>query len=207
MMRRYNQGWRQESERHSLARRGVKTGRKSLFAKVPKFVESASHEFFEVHITSTGRSSMRDKPSIFNEETKKFRSLGEAKEFVKEQYGNKKGHKMYVDSAEGKPEEIGKIYGFWTQDVSHYDGDKWFQEDWVEIRKVKHTPTLHSSGRLPDTVVLRKKGDVKVLDSERERDSINMLKKKGYRVSWKESFNAGMSHQRKSENELADMGR
>lgn len=29
-MRRYNQGWKQESERHSLARRGIKTGKKNL---------------------------------------------------------------------------------------------------------------------------------------------------------------------------------
>lgn len=46
---------------------------------------------------------------------------------------------------------------------------------------------LFAKGSFPDTVVMRKKGDVKVLDSERERDSIDMLRKKGYKVCWKES--------------------
>jgi hypothetical protein len=34
MMRSYNLGWKKDSERHSLARRGVKTGRKSRADKL-----------------------------------------------------------------------------------------------------------------------------------------------------------------------------
>jgi hypothetical protein len=90
---------------------------------------------YRVIITQTGRNSMKEKPDTFNEESKLFKSLEDAKAYVKEKYGKVKTKKpMFIDGADGKPKKIGYIFGFWNQDMSHSGGNKWFQEDWVEIR-------------------------------------------------------------------------
>jgi len=66
----------------------------------------------------------------------------EAKEILKERYGNKKGQPMFIDDKSGKPHKIGKIFGFKNADISHPYTDEgkkneWYQEDWVELKKVK----------------------------------------------------------------------
>lgn len=99
-----------------------------------------------VIITSTGRNSMKDKPSIFDEETKLFKNREDALKFIKEKYGKVKTRKpMYVDDKKGKIQKIGYIFGFWNEDISHpytEEGKKnrWYQEDWVELREEKYSP-------------------------------------------------------------------
>jgi hypothetical protein len=101
---------------------------------------------FRVITTQTGRNNMRASPSIFNEESKVFRNAKQVKTYLKETYGNKRGKPMYVDTKKGKTLQVGKIFGFWNSDISH-NSPKWFQEDWVEVRKEKYTyPKFRSKG-------------------------------------------------------------
>ena len=109
-------------------------------------------QYFEVKISKTGKpfKSSTEQYEVFDTEKKEFPNVKEARKYVRELYGKKRGQPMFVDNASGHPVEVGKIYGFQNRDISHpYDDDgkpnKWFEQDWVEIRKKKETiePVRH----------------------------------------------------------------
>lgn len=79
-------------------------------------------------ITRTGKGySPKDEWQRFDSENKYFRSLKEAKDYLKERYGNCKRVKMYCDPYN---KHIGYIYSFRAD-----DGRKFIEQDWVEFRE------------------------------------------------------------------------
>ncbi len=91
-----------------------------------------------LEIIETGKSyNPKDTYSIFNRETKNFKDLKEAKEYLKDRYRKAKRSKMYVDTKEGKALHCGYIFGFRNEDISHVPVQKWLQQDWVSFEEVK----------------------------------------------------------------------
>ena len=74
--------------------------------------------------------------SIFNQETKEFGTLEDAKEWLKSEYFYcKTTYPIYRD-VDGKSVKVGKIYAFKGSEFQ--DGKKWhyYQQDWIELREV-----------------------------------------------------------------------
>lgn len=93
-------------------------------------------------ITKTSKSySPSDIYRVFHEDIKTFNSISDAKQWLKNEYGTCKRSKMYIDDDNnGKTHHVGYIYHFRNEDVSHYENEKWLQQDWIEFRSVK---TIH----------------------------------------------------------------
>ena len=86
----------------------------------------------ELNITETGRNSLKDQPSIFNEFHKSFINIDDLKKFLIDQYGKIPGkkNKIYIDQ-NNESICVGFLHSFWNQDCSH-NSKKWFQTDWIE---------------------------------------------------------------------------
>ena len=85
----------------------------------------------------TGKGySPKDEYKIFDNETKTFETLRDAKEYLKETYGNCKRDFIYRDKTDGTTIKVGYIYSFNNCDWSHSPLEKWRQKDWVEICEV-----------------------------------------------------------------------
>jgi hypothetical protein len=92
----------------------------------------------QLHITKTGKGySPKDKWQMFDEQTKYFSDITEAKNWLKEEYGKAKRTPMYQDTKDGKPKKTGYVIGFRNSDISHLPVNKWIEQDWVEFREVK----------------------------------------------------------------------
>jgi hypothetical protein len=76
---------------------------------------------------------------VFDEETKTFKNLSEARNWIKEQYGKAKKSPMFVDDKEGKTKKVGYIYGMKNYDWDRDTGKKvnYYQQDWIEFRAIK----------------------------------------------------------------------
>jgi hypothetical protein len=102
-LRRYNKGWTQESERHSLAARGIKTGHKMSYNHTNKYNNRRKQndpfdDWWEfVYGTEATRFMCEEK--IHNANKKRI-----SKGYVKI-----KGHKEYRPLFIGKKYEIGLI--------------------------------------------------------------------------------------------------
>lgn len=93
--------------------------------------------FIEVKITRTGKSySPKDNYRIFDDETKRFNNITEAKTWLISEYGNCRRVAMYQDSKEGVTYQSGYVYGFHNSDMSHSPVERWLQQDWVSIYEV-----------------------------------------------------------------------
>ncbi len=106
---------------------------------------------YKVTITETGKPMGRPKKEagyqdgnyhIFNEETEHFRTLKEARAFIAERYGKCKRDKTYNDKPNGEAIHTGFVYCFKNEDISHSPVDKWYQQDWVNIYKMKSEPII-----------------------------------------------------------------
>lgn len=90
----------------------------------------------QLQITMTGkRSGSKERFRVFADDTKNFKSILQAKEYIKNQYGKSKRAKMFVDTKEGS-KHVGYVFGFRNADLSHYPVQKWTQQDWVEFQEV-----------------------------------------------------------------------
>ena len=91
---------------------------------------------YKVCITETSRNSMKDKSIAFNQFAERFKTFKEAKNYVIERYKDvKTKHPIFIDVGKDKTaKQIGYTFGFWNSDISH-NSEKWFQEDWVEIKQ------------------------------------------------------------------------
>jgi hypothetical protein len=100
--------------------------------------------YYEIEVSQTSRRNMKDTPRRFSEETYKFKSLGDAQQYLLSNYGHqgkvRRGTPIYRDMR-GKSVRTGQIFGSWQQDYNRDSGKrvKYFQQDWVELRKVKHS--------------------------------------------------------------------
>jgi hypothetical protein len=91
----------------------------------------------QIHVTSTGKGySPKDVWRCFDEFTKNFPTLADAKAWLKETYGKAKRVPMYCDTKTGT-KKIGYVIGFRNADWSHSPVEKWLQQDWVEFRHVR----------------------------------------------------------------------
>lgn len=101
------------------------------------------YKFYEVSVNQIGKpiGNNRDNFSSFNQETHKFQTIKEVKEWLKEIYGKCKKQKMYVDGKNGDTQHIGYIYCFKNKDWSH-NTESWWQQDWVSIKEMKATTIL-----------------------------------------------------------------
>lgn len=84
------------------------------------------------------------KSQWFNEISKSFRTINEAKDFIRERYEGVKieeteDNGMYIDVG-NKTKRVGTVYRFKNKDYSH--NDEWLQCDWVEVRKVSEDSVI-----------------------------------------------------------------
>ena len=91
----------------------------------------------QLYIEKTGKSyNPKGTWTIFDTEIKNFGNIKEAKEYLKDTYGDAKKSPMFIDDKQGNSHKVGYIFGFKNEDYCH-GGQKWLQQDWVEFRKVK----------------------------------------------------------------------
>ena|SRR3990167_8229911 len=91
----------------------------------------------QIVITQTSKQlGSQEKYTIFNEETKTFKDMAEAKSYLKETYGNCKTVPMYQDKKDGTTVKSGKIFCFKNADWLHAPVEHWYQQDWVSFCKV-----------------------------------------------------------------------
>ena len=103
-------------------------------------------KYYEVLVTMTGKTIGDKSPkgegyAIFHQETKRFITIRQAREWIQAEYNNKKKEKMYVDGKNEQVQQIGWIYCFKNSDMSH-NSKPWYQQDWIEIKEIKATTIL-----------------------------------------------------------------
>jgi hypothetical protein len=93
----------------------------------------------EIVITETGRNSLKESPTTFNQEIRLFDSVEDVKAYLIERYGRipKGRKKVFI----GDGIEVGFIHSYWNKDYSH-DSKPWFQTDWITFSEVVKTPVL-----------------------------------------------------------------
>lgn len=83
-------------------------------------------------ITQTGKTyNPKDVYKVFNEERESFKTMKEAKEYLKETYGKSRKDKIYIDDAEGQAHCVGYLYRFRNKDYHRGGKQRWLQRDWV----------------------------------------------------------------------------
>ena len=89
----------------------------------------------ELHITQTAKGyAPKEKWYAMTTEHFSFRTVEEAKAWLRGRYGASKRVPMYQEGSEGESKQVGYVYGFRNSDVSHVPVVKWLQQDWVEFR-------------------------------------------------------------------------
>lgn len=86
---------------------------------------------------------------LFNTDIQKFKTLEEAKDWLKERYSNVKlitsedenEGGIYIDTKDGTSVKIGNTYKYMNKDYSH-DSEEWLRVDWVTISKVTEEVVL-----------------------------------------------------------------
>jgi len=77
----------------------------------------------------------------YDQETKTFKTIKKAKDFLKEKYYHcKKKSNMYIDNKDGTRQKVGTIYHYKNQ-FYKTEGTS-FCQDWIELREVKAKPVL-----------------------------------------------------------------
>lgn len=93
----------------------------------------------ELLINRTAKSfNPRETYSTFDIETKTFDNMDEAKQWLRDEYGNCKRSPMYRDYDDAA-HKIGYVFGFRNSDISH-DSKPWLQQDWVSFYEVTRKP-------------------------------------------------------------------
>jgi hypothetical protein len=89
-----------------------------------------------LHITRTAKSySPSDDYRTYDTERKWFDNMADAKDFLKEEYGNCKRSYMYRDTKNGESKRIGYIYGFRHKGDGYYT-DNALEQHWISFQKV-----------------------------------------------------------------------
>lgn len=98
--------------------------------------------YYEVHRTRTCKAiGSKEGYYSWDKDTKKFSTIKEAKDFLKEEYGNCKKVKMYRDGKDGETVHSGYIYCYNTPKAS-YDDQAKNNQDWVDIKEIKATKVI-----------------------------------------------------------------
>lgn len=99
---------------------------------------------YQITIDETGRNTPKDDASLFDTITETVSTLEDVKAFLINHYGKLPNgrKKIYQDTKDGTPVEVGFLHSFWNSDISH-NSKAWFQTDWITINHVKKTPILY----------------------------------------------------------------
>ena len=99
--------------------------------------------YYTIEITSTAKScGCNSEPyRVFDRQTEHFTNLEAVKQRLGEKYGNCKREKIFRDD-NGKAVQVGWVYCFNNDDISHVPVDKWHQQDWVEVWKNEATSII-----------------------------------------------------------------
>jgi hypothetical protein len=91
--------------------------------------------------TSKGYNEPANQYQTYDVESKRFDSLKEAKDYVKEQYYySKTKYPIFRDGKDGKPKKIGYIYAYKGDGDRRYNEPNYLCQDWVSYRKVTISP-------------------------------------------------------------------
>lgn len=100
------------------------------------------NKYYEVLVSQTCKAiGSKDDYYLWNKETKKFHTIKEIKDYLKDTYGHCKKEKMYIDDKDNKPKHIGYIYSYKTDKASYDDTNK-YNQDWITIYEIKATPII-----------------------------------------------------------------
>jgi len=107
-------------------------------------MEEVFRMYYRLRVTKTARgfSNRQEDYRVFDRETKDFETLEEARNYLQETYGQVKRVKMYIDTKEGLSKHVGWIYCFKNSDISHVPVEKWLEQDWADVSKVKEERVL-----------------------------------------------------------------
>lgn len=89
----------------------------------------------ELLITMTSKTNPKEKYSIFNEETKLFDDMKQAKQFLKDEYGNHKRSSMFYEDKKGDSKRVGFIIGFRNSEYQDGKTIHFLQQDWITFYK------------------------------------------------------------------------
>lgn len=96
-------------------------------------------KYYEVHRTRTCKAvGSKEGYYCWDKTVDTFDNLAEIKAFLKEQYGNCKRGKQYIDGANGEAIHKGYCYHYNSPKVSHDDTPK-NNIDWVHVREIHAT--------------------------------------------------------------------
>jgi len=96
----------------------------------------------QLHITRTskGYNEPQGEYRTYDNSTKEFKNMAEAKAFLADRYFyNKTRHPIYKDGKDGNPKRVGWIYSFKGDGDRRYDEPNWLGQDWVTFSKVTRT--------------------------------------------------------------------
>lgn len=135
--------------------KGLGMGYKNIVQRDPYIhalsAKGIKSQMYEVVIKKQAKPfrASDDKYEYFDREIMTFRTLDEAKSFLKDNYGKFKPQKMYQDDKDGKPIEVGKIYNYpyseYNRDTGKYE--KYTEQDWVYLDKVTKESELSAKGK------------------------------------------------------------
>ena len=92
-------------------------------------------KYVEVDITKTSKGySPKSKWQTFDNESKTFKNMIEAKDWLQEEYGKSKRSKMYHD-IDGTSKHIGYVIGFRNSDYQ----ENWLEQHWIDFSEVERT--------------------------------------------------------------------
>ena len=98
--------------------------------------------YFEIETIKTAKPfGNKGNYQVFDGGTKKFKTLEEVKEYLRDEYGNCKRDKQYIDNENNGAVHTGYVYCFKNSDISH-DSEGWYQQDWVTIYNIEAKHTL-----------------------------------------------------------------
>ena len=107
---------------------------------------------YSVKITCTAKGySPKDEWRTFDHSRHFFDTLDEAREFVRDRYGNKRGAPIYMDTKSRGTVRCGTVYGSREMDGDRSARDGWYRymrRDWVSFERVISRPTENRKGEV-----------------------------------------------------------
>ncbi len=92
-------------------------------------------KYVEVDITKTSKGySPKSAWQTFDNESKTFKNMVEAKNWLHDEYGNSRKQRMYHD-IDGDSKHIGYVIGFRNSDYQ----EKWLEQHWINFAEVERT--------------------------------------------------------------------
>ena len=96
-------------------------------------------KYYEVHRTRTCKAVFsKEGYCRYDSDVRAFDTVAEVKAFLKEEYGNCKRTKQYIDGPNGEAIHKGYCYMFNTPKASYDDQEK-NNCDWVHVREIHAT--------------------------------------------------------------------